>query len=178
MSRDTFPTWIFTLGPYGQLGAVLKKIGSIMSNFWSRFFMFSWAKKIKNLNLFFARENMKKLPSKVAHNRPKSNFFSVLRRAAHMAENWFFKLEFELWHPLFFLLCGTNLGIRIQMWLQRGFRTHCCGLPYFAEQTFNLKRLFSFPKSAVATWFTLMHCPNDRGNLMKFIFVMASGNFI
>ena len=50
---------------------------------------------------------MKKLPSKVAHNRPKSNFFSVLRRAAHMAENWFFILEFMLRHPLFFLLCGN-----------------------------------------------------------------------
>ena len=34
-----------------------------------------------------AHEIMKRLPSKVAHNRP--NFFSVLRWAAHMAQNWF-----------------------------------------------------------------------------------------
>ena len=38
--------WMFNLGPYGQLGAVLKTIfGPIMSNFWRRFLILSWAKK-------------------------------------------------------------------------------------------------------------------------------------
>ena len=32
----------------------------------------------KKINIFFAPENMKKPPSKVAHNRPTNFFFSVL----------------------------------------------------------------------------------------------------
>ena len=34
----------------------------------------------KKINIFFAPENMKKTPSKVAHNRPRPFFFSTANR--------------------------------------------------------------------------------------------------
>ena len=40
----------------------------------------------KKINIFFAPENMKKPPSKVAHNRPRT-FFSVLARLPKRPKN-------------------------------------------------------------------------------------------
>ena len=45
-------------------------------------------KKFKKLNFFFAHENMKKLPSKVAHNRP--NFFFSIANSPKINPNLIF----------------------------------------------------------------------------------------
>ena len=63
-----------------------------MSNFWGRFFHVFGVKKnsvrTKKLNNklhFFAPENMKKPPSKVAHNRP--NFFQYCQPAQNQPKS-------------------------------------------------------------------------------------------
>ena len=66
-----------------------------------------WNVLVRTLQYFyFAHENVKKPPSKVAHNWP--HFFSVLPWAAHMAKNWKSISETGLRYPLLYLLCGAH----------------------------------------------------------------------
>ena len=92
----------WAVGRWSGLDCEIKGSGPIMSNFWGPFFHFfgvkiffkfffentivsalksciiNLKKKVEFFWIFFAPENMKKSPSKVAHNRPK--FFCIFDR--------------------------------------------------------------------------------------------------
>ena len=71
-------------GLWSGLDCEKKGIGPIMSNCFGRFFIFSCANFFKFL---FDPEKVKKLASKVAHNRPRPFYFTVQPRpTAHSPE--------------------------------------------------------------------------------------------